>query len=345
MGRPRPFGAVSAEVSALAGRARAPLAVSLRSGERGWCRTARPGVAAGDRFEIGSVSKVLTGTLLGVLAEAGEVDPDAPVDEVTGERLPWRDRAPSLAELATHHSGLPNTPPRLGPREAVGALGLSRRDPWRGVSPAAYRVDLSRAAARARADGGFRYSSMGIGLLGDALAAASGRPFAELIRERLLLPLGMTRTGLDRPEGGADAVSRPHNRRGMPMPYLRDHMPGAGMFASSLADLERLLDAVRDPGATPLAAGIRSATAVQRAAGPGLGVGYCWLIREATAPGGSGPAPTGEPVLLHDGATWGSQAHVSVGLATGRAVAAMSAIYRDLDGFATRFLGEGAAGR
>ena len=68
------------------------------------------GVSADALFEIGSITKVFTGTLLADLAREGLVDLDDPV----ARRLPasvrvpqFGDRVMTLRHLATHTSGLP----------------------------------------------------------------------------------------------------------------------------------------------------------------------------------------------------------------------------------------------
>ncbi len=321
-----------AELSALAASADADLAVAVRGSDGAWTQYGSPDAARVSRFEIGSVSKALTGSLFGVLIASGDVDPDAPVDEIHGERLPWRDTAPTLRDLATHRSGLPNTPRALFLREMATALGFSRRDPWRGVTAGAYREHLHAAARRARSRGRFGYSSMGVGLLGDALAAATGLPFEELVRTRLLDPLGMTRTGLDRPVTGADVVARPTSPRGAALPYLKDEMPAAGMYASTIGDLQRLADALIDTAPAGVAEGLRVATSVHHHLDEKAQLGLCWFL--------TGSGSTRE--VAHSGGTWGSQAQFSVQPATGKAVVALTATHRRIDTFAARYLASDA---
>ncbi len=149
-------------------------------------------------YEIGSITKAFTGVLLADMHLRGEVGLDDPLSRHYGGPVPsWREREPTLLELATHRGALPNTPGPLARREFLFALGIGDRDPWRDVDAAAYG-ELLRATAPRRAPGGrLRYSSIGFGLLGDALAAAAGMPYEELLRERVLAPLGMDATTLD----------------------------------------------------------------------------------------------------------------------------------------------------
>lgn len=333
MQRSEGFGDPATELATLAGSAEASVAAALRGSSGEWTQVAYPVEATRARFEIGSVSKALTGSLFGVLLAAGDVDAERPIDDARGEPLPWRGAAPTLLDLATHRSGLPNTPRRLVRRELATALGFSVKDPWRGVDDDHYRELLSASAGRARRDGRFRYSSMGVGLLGDALAAVTGVPFAELMRERLLDPLGMTRTGLDRPTAGPDVVERPTNGKGVGLPYLKDAMPAAGMYASTLDDLQRLADALLGPAPAEVAEGLRLAVTPHHRLKDDLQLGLCWFLV------GSGPAP----VIEHTGGTWGSQAQFTVQPGTGRAVVALTATPRRIDSFAARYLAAGAS--
>lgn len=319
-------GVFADEIARLATGSAAPLAAGF------WVdgvqeKMAVPSSALDARFEIGSVTKVFTGTLFGIMVEAGEIDPHAPVDEVTGYRLPWADRPPTLVELASHQAGLPNTPGRLWWREAVTALGLSVQDPWRGIDANAYRSMLARAARKARAGRRPRYSSMGIGLLGDALARAGGMAFEHLMAERLLIPLGMNRTGFDRPPDGPDMVTVGVNRKDQRVPYLRDHMPAAGMLASTVDDLLRLSRAALGDGPEAIVAGMRRAHTPVAALG-GVQIGYCWLVDDNDR----------GRVAFHNGGTWGSQAHISVAPDRNRAIALLSGTYRDLDTTGVKFV-------
>src|SRR5579862_7321628 len=74
-------------------------------------------VTSGTVFEIGSITKVFTALLLGEMAHRGEVGLDDPVARhLPGDfHVPEFDgRKITLADLATHTSGLPRFPPLAG---------------------------------------------------------------------------------------------------------------------------------------------------------------------------------------------------------------------------------------
>jgi D-alanyl-D-alanine-carboxypeptidase/D-alanyl-D-alanine-endopeptidase len=137
---------------------------------------------AADRFvEIGSLTKVLTGTALMRMAAAGLLDVDDPVER-------WLSAVPAsgitLRHLMEHTSGLPRLPP--------GVRGLSR-DPYAAFSRQALSATLTRLDQLATSPAGERreYSNFGYAVLGAALVAAAQQPYPELLRQQVLDPLGV----------------------------------------------------------------------------------------------------------------------------------------------------------
>ena len=77
-------------------------------------------VTAGSVFEIGSITKLFTGTLLADMAQRGAVALDDPVATLlpAGVTVPSRDgRQITLADLATHTSRLATDPTNLAPKD------------------------------------------------------------------------------------------------------------------------------------------------------------------------------------------------------------------------------------
>ena len=279
-------------------------------------------------FEIGSITKAFTGVLLADMHLRGEVGLDDPLSRHHDGPVPeWRGREPTLLELATHRSGLANTPRPLARRELVFALGIGERDPWSDVDTARYG-DLLRATSPRRAPGGrLRYSSIGFGLLGDALAAAAGMTYEELLRERVLEPLAMDATTLD---PGALGIQG-HSRRGKPRPPIEDLMPAAGSIRSNAADMSRFLLACLSPGSDPpgpaLALAQRPAHRVNRRMSTGLG----WLI----------VTPHRKPTsIFHNGGTWGFRSFAAFTPSRDRSVVVLSNTARSVDRQGWRLLDE-----
>jgi CubicO group peptidase (beta-lactamase class C family) len=83
----------------------------LSKGQSG--NPARPQIDADTLFEIGSITKVFTSTLLAQIAAQGAIGLDTRLDEVMGAKHTWANPgvgAVTLRQLATHTSGLPRLP-------------------------------------------------------------------------------------------------------------------------------------------------------------------------------------------------------------------------------------------
>jgi CubicO group peptidase (beta-lactamase class C family) len=238
------------------------------------------------------------------MAERHEVHLDDPIARhlppAVAQACPAADRM-TLRQLATHTSGLPRLPRNLLP------LALRHlADPYDGYST----EHLYRALRKARnpAPAGYLYSNYGFGLLGHVLSYTAGRPYGELLAERITGPLGLTETMIDVPDGHPAATG---HRRGRPT--ARWHLgalAGAGALNSTAADLARFLSASLHPEATGLSAAIE---AIQRPAGnrrTGLG----WHIS----------SPAGRPVLWHNGATGGFSAMLALDRDAGCAIGALA---------------------
>jgi CubicO group peptidase (beta-lactamase class C family) len=130
----------------------------------------------------------------------------------------------------------------------------NRRNPYAGLSVEELYAGLARTRLRRRPGERVKYSNLGAGLLGEALARASGQPYETLVRERICRPLGMGDTMMT-PTGEQTArLATGHTRRGRPAPPLQlPVLAGAGALRSTATDLLRFLEANVDPAHTPLA--------------------------------------------------------------------------------------------
>jgi CubicO group peptidase (beta-lactamase class C family) len=304
---------------------RALAAGVIRGGERE-CRTWSADGPQPDEsalFEIGSVTKAFTGVLLADMSLRGEVALDDPLSRhFDGPRPAWRSREPTLLELATHRTGLPNTPGRLGRRELAYALGLRSRDPWADVTSDDYAQLVARESPRRAPGGRVKYSSVAFGLLGDALAARAAKPYEDLLRERVLEPLGMTRTAITT---SRESLMQGHSRRGRPRPPIEDFMPAAGSVRSNVGEMLRFLGACLDPpnGAFELAQQPQARISKR------LEIGLAWLILSR---------PRKPKVVWHNGGTWGFRSFAAFAPERGAAAVILSNTARSVDRFGLRLV-------
>jgi len=220
-------------------------------------------------FEIGSVTKVFTALLLADMAERGEVR----LSDPAARYLPGGTGPVTLADLATHTSGLPRLPRGL----RWSAL-THPRDPYAGY-PAARLVRVARRSLRASSrPNAYAYSNYGYGLLGYLLGQAAGSSYQALVAERICGPLGLADTTFEVPSAGRDRMARGH-ARGRPVPgWHMGALAAAGGLHSTAADLAKLLSAcLAVPAGTALDAAIR-ATLQPRVGIPSGQIGLAWHL-------------------------------------------------------------------
>ncbi len=161
------------------GRAPSVVAGTLREGERVWA-AARGAGAVDAAYRIGSVTKTFTAVLLLQLRDEGALALTDPlVDHLPGVGGPA-----TLLQLLTHTSGVASELP----------------GPWwervPGPDPAGLLAALDGEPPRLEAGARLHYSNVGFALLGEVVARRRGAPWARVLQERLLAPLGLRRTGL-----------------------------------------------------------------------------------------------------------------------------------------------------
>lgn len=301
---------LAAELGALAGRrTRRLAAVVVDLGAIPRTRMAFIDADASTPFEIGSITKGLTGMLLAEAIERGEASLDTEVGALLPEVVDHPVGSVTLRELATHTSGLPRLPrsPEMAARLlAAGVLGV---DPYRGttvegVIAAACRQRLSRR-------GRHRYSNLGAAVLGHALARAAGCSYADLLARRVFAPLGMTGSGMDL--RGVRRGWTALGRRSWPWRAGGYGPAGCGVV-STPADLARLATALLD-GRAPGLGAIRPIAPVGSAS-PGRSSGLFWVVDRQ--------ADTGRTRVWHNGQTGGYSAFLALYPDARRAVAVLA---------------------
>ncbi len=248
-------------------------------------------------FEIGSVSKVFTATLLADMVRRGEVSLDEPVAKLLPQsvRVPSRDgREITLLSLATHTSGLPVVPSNLAPKDP--------ENPY-----ADYTVELlyqflsSYTLPRAIGEK-YEYSNLGVGLLGHALALRLGRSYEAALTERVLKPLGMKDTAVLLTPAMKARMAVGHGASGYPTEnWDLPTLAGAGAIRSTLNDMLTFLATNLGTGPADIRADLDMTHTPRHDTGtlPGQ-IGLAWHIRGDQAAG----------VVWHNGGTGGFHSFV-----------------------------------
>ena len=174
------------------GRLPSVVAGLVRDGEPVWYGSygspAVPGHDARDvQYRIGSITKTMTAVLVLQLVRDGRIALDDPASVVLGE-VGYADR--SIRALLAHSSGMQSEPAGSWWERSA---GLSFEE-----------LTEANDGTRGAFDPGerFHYSNLGYALLGELAARLLGTTWWDAVRERVLAPLGLTRTSY-LPEGAA----------------------------------------------------------------------------------------------------------------------------------------------
>ncbi|MEU1804722.1 serine hydrolase domain-containing protein [Streptomyces sp. NPDC019937] len=258
-------------------------------------------------FQLGSIGKTLTATALARAVTAGETRLDAPL--TLPARFPIPRKGPrriTLADLATHSSGLPRLPEGL-------LDGANPYDPYAHYTLDDLAEGLGRTTLATEPGTEYAYSNLGFGLLGQALAFDR---VDEMLRHRVAAPLGLTDTTTTlRP----DMLLRKAvgHLEGTPVPDWHDHvLSGAGTSIYSTADdMLRFLAAQLRPRRSPLRDAIELTQRPRFTAGRDLRLGLAWHLS---------PLPSGRTMTWHNGSTGGFGTYAAFSRESGVAVVMMT---------------------
>jgi D-alanyl-D-alanine-carboxypeptidase/D-alanyl-D-alanine-endopeptidase len=256
-------------------------------------------------FEIGSITKVFTSTLLSDMVERGEVRLDDPISKYLPKhvRVPAsKGREITLADLATQSSGLPRLPTNLRP--------ASIANPY-----ASYTVEnlyefLSSYTLTRDIGSQYEYSNLGVGLLAHVLSLRAGKSYETLLKERVLLPLGMTETGIRLTPPMESRMAQGFNAEGTRMSRW-DFLviEGAGALRSTAGDMVKFLAASLDSTSMPLGSVMaRTRRSWRPADRPGNSIGLGWHIVDVF----------GSSLTWHNGGTGGYRAFIGLDAARSR---------------------------
>ncbi|MFM7112682.1 MAG: serine hydrolase domain-containing protein [Planctomycetota bacterium] len=343
LGQPAPAEAVRASLAPFVASGDIAGAVAVVGDAKGVIALAALGkrdLAAGDAmptdalFRIASMTKPVTALAVMQLVEAGKVDLDAPVArylpefrdmplvrERAGTRvvLDKPARQPTVRDLMRHTSGLPGGYPK----------GLEKLYERRDLPLSVSSLALAQRPLEFEPGSKWAYCNPGIDTLGRLAEVVSGTRFEDLLRDRILLPLGMKDTSFypsaeslkrlatnyDRKNGGLVPVGTP--LMGPPQ-GARFPVPAGGLYSTG-ADLARLYRAMLaggelDGARVISAASLAEMTRLQTGDLPcgfveGMGFGLGWAhVREP-----KGVTAMLSPGTYGHGGAFGTQAWIDPG--------------------------------
>ena len=155
------------------------------------------------RVGIGSVTKSFTALAIMMLVEEGKISLDDPVDKFVPMMLRPLGEPVRIWHLLTHSSGIP----ALAYAEAFIRHVIGEEATWLPIASVDdLKAFMSDAEGWAVAKPGerFFYLNEGYLLLGRIIEVASGESYEAFVKERILEPLGMSRTTFRREDVASD---------------------------------------------------------------------------------------------------------------------------------------------
>jgi CubicO group peptidase (beta-lactamase class C family) len=153
-------------------------AALLRDGVAVWETAVGDGATPDTQYRLGSITKTFTAAAIMQLRDAGKLDLEDRLDE----HVDGAAHAPTIRRLLSHTSGLQ--------RETHDDAWLNQRF----ASVPELLETLDRAEHVLPPGARFHYSNLAFALLGIVVERVSGMPYREYVEQRLLQPVGLTRT-------------------------------------------------------------------------------------------------------------------------------------------------------
>ncbi len=270
----------------------------------------RMSLDANSVFEIGSISKVFTATLLAQMVSEGKVKLDDPVQKYlpSSVHIPARNgRQITLGDLSEQHSGLPRMPDNFKPADT--------RNPYADYTVQQLYEFLSAYQLPRDPGATFEYSNLGVGLLGHVLSLVAGKSYEQLVTERILAPLGMTHSAITFTPWMTDHLALGHDEQGNVVAnWDIPTFAGAGAIRSTTTDMLRFADANLHPERGALQSAMATAQAVHKQTAPTQFVGLNWFSQVSP----------NDTITWHNGGTGGYRTFIGLNRQRKMAVVVMT---------------------
>jgi D-alanyl-D-alanine-carboxypeptidase/D-alanyl-D-alanine-endopeptidase len=262
-------------------------------------------------FEIGSISKVFTATVLAELVKEGKVKLDDPVQKYlpASVHLPTRSgKQITLGNLSEQNSGLPRMPTNFHPADAANPYAdYSVQQMYDFVS--GYQLTRDPGAL-------FEYSNLGVGLLGHALSLSTGQSYEQMERKRVWEPLKMTNTAITLTPWMKQHLALGHGDKGEVVSnWDLPTFAGAGAIRSTTVDMLKFAAANLHPEHGKLQEAMAFAHEARASAGgPNTSIGLNWMVQRAGT----------NTIVWHNGGTGGYRTFLGLDPSSKTAVVVMT---------------------
>jgi CubicO group peptidase (beta-lactamase class C family) len=224
-------------------------------------------------YEIGSMTKVFTGTLLGDVVRRGKLELEAPLQDLLPADVKLhaiKDHPIRLVDLASQSSGLPRMPDNFAPKDP--------KNPYVDYSPDRL-MEFLRKHQLERPPGKYEYSNLGVGLLGYVLAKQAGKSYETLVVDTVCDPLKMSDTRINLSDEQRKRLAPPYDGDlGEEKNWDFDALAGAGALRSTANDLLKFAAASLSHDERPVVKAIHTAWSPHYGKPGEIRVGLCWQL-------------------------------------------------------------------
>lgn len=207
-------------------------------------------------FEIGSITKTMTGLLLAIAIEEGKIKETKTLGEVKKEWKTQKTADITLVELAQHRAGLQRLPCNLKPKNMKDPYAeYSEKDLIQSLKDSSFSDDCLRDdhPTKKRV-----YSNWGMSLLGYAVSDVQKTTYPNLFQQKIAKPLEFTNTTaeLKKEQKSKMAQGYDDHQNEAPM-WSRNILYGQGSVISNAKDMMNFAQAYLAPDSTPIEKAIR----------------------------------------------------------------------------------------
>ena len=224
-------------------------------------------------YEIGSMTKVFTGTLLGDAVRRGKLTLEAPLQDFLPADVKLhgiKDHPIRLVDLASQSSGLPRMPDNFAPKDPTNPYVDYTSDRL---------MEFLRKYQLDRAPGKYEYSNLGVGLLGYILAKQAGKPYENLVVDTICDPLKMSDTRIKLSDAQRKRLAPPYDGDlDDEKNWDFDAIAGAGALRSTTNDLLKFAAASLSHDERPVVKAIHTAWSPHYGKPGEIRVGLCWQL-------------------------------------------------------------------
>ncbi len=196
-------------------------------------------------FEIGSVTKIFTASLLQKMANDGLLSLDDPLGkyiEINNEN-----KNIALRELVTHTSGLPRLPMDFGTKE------IKKNNPYAFYTKNDLIKFISTYKVQEDKKSKYQYSHIGFALLELVIESVSHESYSSLLQKEILDPMELNNTTFQLDDAQEKRLSKGYSLGGNEVkPWLYQSFEGALGLKSDMNDLLKFLKYQLNPSSTHL---------------------------------------------------------------------------------------------